>query len=45
LLKPRDQSSIKKLRGWDGMHEIRTLLSERMREVRAAAQRHARGRR
>jgi hypothetical protein len=43
LPKPRDQPSIKKLRGCDGMHEIRTLLSERMREVRAALGAHARG--
>jgi hypothetical protein len=45
VLKPRDQSSIKKLRGYDGMHEIRTLLSERMLEVRAARSAHARRRR
>jgi hypothetical protein len=43
LPKPRDQQSIKKVRGCDGMHEIRTLLSERMREVRAALGAHARG--
>jgi hypothetical protein len=35
------QPPIKKLKGCDGMHEIRTLLSERMREVRAELGAHS----
>jgi hypothetical protein len=40
LLKPRAQSSIKKLRGCDGMHQIHTLLSAKSARRGSA---HARG--